>query len=166
MVDLSAQFPEIAGATHRISQLLERLANLDDSSKKDDDTFSDNLTKWGEVKRKVEHQLNLTIGYQDHFKLEERNGDTENLLIWALENVTFSRPMSDKCLVSNLTINFVVGENVLITGPSSAGKQFQNLLMVFLVTNFNCLFLCMIFSKGRQVYFVCFVDYGQSRKET
>lgn len=123
MVDLSAQFPVIAGLTHRISQLLERLENLDKNLKKnDDDTFNKNFTKWSDARKNVENKLNLAISYKDHFAQEEGNEVEDNLLIWSLENVTFSRPMSDQSLVSNLSINFNVGENVLITGPSSAGK--------------------------------------------
>lgn len=130
LVDLSGKFTDVAGVTHRISQLLERLNALEEFW---NDLYPDDrgqsptcstLDQWSIVRQKIRQNLDTGKPSNSVDGTDSSSKDSSPILpIWTLENITFSPPMSTEPLVSNLSFEFVVGESVLITGTSSAGSQ-------------------------------------------
>lgn len=106
LIDLSSQITVIAGTTHRISQLIESLK---------------------EKKRKYDDQ-------QDKKRIESNEGynrdshltryDSEQLVFYELENANIQVPHSSKgnLLIAKLNLVINQGRNILIAGPSGAGK--------------------------------------------
>lgn len=130
MVDLSGKFTDVAGVTHRISQLLERLNALEEFWKDlypDDHGTSpscDALDRWSEARIKIRSNLGSSNRDKENAndnKADDNSSDSRKLLIWSLDNVAFCPPMSAEPLLTKLTFDLVVGESLLITGPSSAG---------------------------------------------
>lgn len=51
-----------------------------------------------------------------------QNHENPPLPIWTLENFTLTRPEDEEPLIKDLDYQFVVGQSVIITGASAAGK--------------------------------------------
>lgn len=121
LVDLSGKFTDVAGVTHRVSQLLERLNALGDFWK---DLYPEtpeqdqcgSMDGWGNARRNIRKRS------ENPKYIDETDDGTKKLLIWELKDVSFSAPNLEEPLISRLSVNFSVGESVLITGTSSAGK--------------------------------------------
>ena len=96
LVDLSPQVTQLAGVTHRVAQLMERLQELEDRQ------FS----------RSELQQVTTTDS-------DSVDGD-----YFILEGAAFRAPGVGPAedLVRNLNLHLKPGENLLITGSSSAGK--------------------------------------------
>lgn len=131
LVDLSGNFTDVAGVTHRISQLLEKLNALEDYWKENypDDHYKcpsrEVLEQWTEKRNTIRENLH-TFNFkssQGHARDNSGTKECNKLLIWSLENVTLNPPKVDKPLISNLNLEFFVGESVIITGNSSAGAK-------------------------------------------
>ncbi|CAL8138180.1 unnamed protein product [Orchesella dallaii] len=130
LVDISGKFTDIAGVSHRIAQLLERLNVLDDFWR---DLYPDEFDRTASSLALYEHWIRRRQKQSDlnNSNPQEKDGCFEKnpaagdgslkLPIWTLENVNFSPPMREEPLIANLNLQFVVGESVLITGTSSAG---------------------------------------------
>ncbi len=129
MVDLSGKFTDVAGVTHRISQLLERLNALEEFWKDlypDDHGRSpscDALDQWSDARLKIRSNLGAANCDKENAndKADNNSSGSNKLIIWSLNNVAFCPPMSSEPLLAKLTFDLVVGESLLITGPSSAG---------------------------------------------
>ena len=97
LIDLSSTFSIIAGNTHRIHQLVQELETLDDKEL-DEDT--------SDVRKDI-------------------LGDSPEVF-FHLTDVTISRPSTERSLndqlIRGLTMKISSGTNVLISGPSGAGK--------------------------------------------
>ncbi|ODM99099.1 ATP-binding cassette sub-family D member 4 [Orchesella cincta] len=133
LVNISGQFTDIAGVTHRIAQLLERLNALEDFWK---DLYPDEFERTMSSTALFEHwirrrQKQSELSAYNRSNTNEKGSNTQNdtfandgvkLPIWTLENLSFSQPMREEPLVTNLNLQLVVGESLLITGSSSTGK--------------------------------------------
>ncbi|KAK4036889.1 ABC protein, subfamily ABCD [Daphnia magna] len=102
LVDLSSSVTQLAGVTHRVSELIERLQQLYDRS--DAETPGD--LKVVSVCKKN------SVGTMDDMKQEG----------YLMEGVAFKAPGRSEDLVKELYLHLRPGESLLITGSSSAGK--------------------------------------------
>ncbi|CAG7733533.1 unnamed protein product [Allacma fusca] len=120
LVDISIKVTDVAGVTHRVAQLLERLIYLQNY-------WHDKYIPDGSVTN------NSKIAEFEEFakRRDPGNGNselpetTESTLIpaWILENISFTAPFRQKSLVRDLTITISAGQSILIVGGSSAGKS-------------------------------------------
>ena len=94
LVDMSGTVSSLAGATHRIVELAEALAKMPNEN-------SDSSKE----------------PYEDHLR------KADNKTVVSLSNADIYAPKRSTPLIENLTLEIRLGQNILITGRSSAGKS-------------------------------------------
>jgi len=110
LVDLSSSVTNLAGVTHRVAELIERLHQLDDQ-------FHDPTNQL-----EVVHCGNQNSNKSTTSLPEEKE--------WcSLQGGFFKAPGSTQELVKDLNLRLLPGESIFITGSSSAGKT--SILRVF-----------------------------------
>ncbi|KAG1654109.1 ATP-binding cassette sub-family D member 4 [Nymphon striatum] len=120
-ISLSVEVSELAGTTHRISQLIEKLTSLCDDQL-EIFKYSDNDA---DRQKLFSQHTKKTYGSQDlsNFKTKD---EMESNWFCKLQNVTIFPPglcTSETIpLVTNLSVEIIQGQNILITGNSSSGK--------------------------------------------
>ncbi|XP_042860952.1 lysosomal cobalamin transporter ABCD4-like [Penaeus japonicus] len=133
LVDLGSQVVVLSGVTHRVAQLIEKLLKLQHEWDITTLQASSSFTNITQKLRKRSGSRDSSASSSDSRQLIEDSPESEAVvcgedhtaldIAFILSDVTISAPGSDKILVSDLQLDIKKGENLLIMGPSSAGKS-------------------------------------------
>ncbi|ESO94251.1 hypothetical protein LOTGIDRAFT_215742 [Lottia gigantea] len=108
LIDLSTKITDIAGAAHRIGQLLEVLGRLKDEQNEN----------YGFVQ---------TVGREQNPESDEELLNSSEIidsrLAFRVDNLTYGPPKSTDILGRNLSFQLESGINILLTGNSGCGKS-------------------------------------------
>ncbi|XP_052273117.1 lysosomal cobalamin transporter ABCD4-like isoform X2 [Dreissena polymorpha] len=120
LIDLSVQVTNIAGTTHRVVELREKLEQLYDAQQSHEKNRPANMQGFGWSE--METLLRKDQGYQVEAGSES---ETEDPPITALRvnDLTFVAPKSTEKLCIGLCFDFKQGVNILVTGDSGCGKS-------------------------------------------
>ncbi|XP_077496591.1 lysosomal cobalamin transporter ABCD4-like [Amblyomma americanum] len=99
LVDLSSGISTVAGNTHRISVLLERMEAINE-----------------------EDQLSEQLKKNKQPKDDRDDADNEVMPHFTLKNVSYGSPYDDNIFVEGLTLELGPPMSVFVTGPSNSGK--------------------------------------------
>ncbi|KAB7502834.1 ATP-binding cassette sub-family D member 4, partial [Armadillidium nasatum] len=130
LVDLTSSVVELSGVTHRVSQLIEKLNELqvewDLQELQVSSSFS-NLTKnrYGSRKFPTSEEERREILHENgngEISLALRDEQPINIA-FIFNNVTITPPESDRILVKELTLEITRQNHLLVMGPSSSGKS-------------------------------------------
>ncbi|KAL4238002.1 ATP-binding cassette sub- D member 4 [Mactra antiquata] len=120
LLDLSVKVTDIAGTTHRVVELIEKLNRV----KCDQDTRLScrpadmNGFGWSEMETLIN---NDSVPHDENRKLGENTSET--ISAFSVSDLTYSAPKSSLVLCSGLNLVFQMGTNILITGDSGCGKS-------------------------------------------
>ncbi|XP_063804393.1 lysosomal cobalamin transporter ABCD4 isoform X3 [Pseudophryne corroboree] len=101
IIDLSSSLCDVAGYTHRISELEEVMTDL--------------------LRGPKELENDTCPKQEEDVSTEEQTKDTD--AVFVLDNVTITAPGSDCTLVRDLSLHLSEGNNLLITGDTGSGKS-------------------------------------------
>ena len=103
LIDMAVKVTEIAGTTHRVAQLIEKLKDLEDEQSRNDSEFDSG-------------DFNNVI--------PRSNTSVENIAVaFDVEHVSYGAPKAETPLLRDLTLKVVTGTNILVTGGSGCGKS-------------------------------------------
>ncbi len=139
LVDLAGTVTGVAGATHRVVELIEQLRETSNAPHKNqggekdsgegdggddgdvsDDGLNEVLVGSAGADGPSSSSDGLLVGQAEQ-PLERRRQEG-NMLLCQLVDLSIGAPESESCLISRLCLEVRSGTNVLIVGPSSSGK--------------------------------------------
>jgi len=121
LVDLSAKVTDVAGVTHRIAQLIERLNVIGDFW---NDLFpqNDDILTASTFKLYSDRDKNRRKSVYEKSISLKKDDDHSVLPAWTLSNIWLTPPCTEEYLIKNLSLKINVGESILVVGSSSAGR--------------------------------------------
>ena len=121
LVNITSTVAGLAGSTHRVTELVERLVTIKHAEERGDeeDESDDDLTDVTTSQDSEDSKSGLLVKDDDNEDLVK----TESEVFYQLENVSFKPPGWEKDLIHDLSLTITEHNNLLIIGQSGCGKS-------------------------------------------
>ncbi len=119
LADMATTVTSMAGATHRIAELRERLSSYSEKGRGDSSEKNSSCEECEKVLVVNDDKVVESRGdFDDNSCPKLENGS----ILCSMQNLSIWAPSSDRKLLHQLSMDIKCGENLLIMGRSSAGK--------------------------------------------
>ena len=121
LVNITSTVAGLAGSTHRVAELIERLVDIKDKETSEDDDGE--LTDVNVSEESEESKSGLLEREEIQDLLNPSPTKIENEILFELEKVSFRPPGWDRDLLTGLSVTVRARSNLLIIGSSGCGKS-------------------------------------------
>jgi len=119
LVNITSTVAGLAGSTHRVTELVERLLDIKEEEGDADGNNDDDLTDVSTSEESQDSKSGLLVKED----LDEDLVKSEREVFYQLENVSFKPPGMEKNLIQDLNLTLTENINLLIIGQSGCGKS-------------------------------------------